>query len=178
MAQITNVTSESLQAKLRELLPSQQGFGEDLQASNVILPIIDLTETASGSILRQDLQSSINFGGATVFYANNSTETIASTGGFYRIIAGVSTKAQSSTDVDANFVINDGTTDKIIYAVKTRQNSNTPSTVINVDFVFFLRSTDTFRVTSSNINVNIRGSVRQLADITGNLINPTGFTSE
>ena len=38
MPQITPITSEALQAKIRQLLPSQIGFGEDLQAQNVIVP--------------------------------------------------------------------------------------------------------------------------------------------
>ena len=45
MAQLINLTSEALQATIRRLLPSQQGFGEDLQATNVVTPIIDLTPT-------------------------------------------------------------------------------------------------------------------------------------
>ena len=49
MAEITSVTSEALQRKVRELLPSQRGFGEDLQAQNVIVPIVDLTRSAEGS---------------------------------------------------------------------------------------------------------------------------------
>ena len=51
MAQIINITSEALQATIRRLLPSQQGFGEDLQATNVVQPIIDLTPTAEGTVL-------------------------------------------------------------------------------------------------------------------------------
>ena len=46
---ISSVTSEALQLKLRQLLPSQQGFGTDLTASNTIVPVIDLTAAAEGS---------------------------------------------------------------------------------------------------------------------------------
>ena len=73
MAQITSVTSEALQATIRRLLPSQQGFGEDLQASNVIFPIIDLTPTAEGSVLGTNLQTAIAFGSITSINANSST---------------------------------------------------------------------------------------------------------
>ena len=73
MAQITTVTSEALQATLRRLLPSQQGFGEDLQASNVITPIIDLTPSAEGSILPDYLQTALTLTDATVFASNNNT---------------------------------------------------------------------------------------------------------
>ena len=43
---ISTVTSEALQLKLRQLLPSQQGFGTDLSASDTIIPVIDLTRAA------------------------------------------------------------------------------------------------------------------------------------
>ena len=57
MAQIIPIVPESLQKKIRDLLPSQQGFGEDLQASNVILPILDVTSAASGADVGQNLQT-------------------------------------------------------------------------------------------------------------------------
>ena len=83
MAQITSVTSEALQALIRRLLPSQQGFGEDLQASNVIIPIVDLTSTAEGSALTSNLQTAINFGGATAISLSAAgSATLANVGGF------------------------------------------------------------------------------------------------
>ena len=83
--QITSVTSEALQAQLRNLLPSQEGFGTDLMAQNVIVPIIDLTRAAEGSSVPQNLQTSLAFGSQTAFSANNSTVVIANTAGFYRV---------------------------------------------------------------------------------------------
>jgi len=47
--EIITVNSEELQTQIRDLLPSQNGFGSELQASNVITPIIDLTAAAEGS---------------------------------------------------------------------------------------------------------------------------------
>jgi hypothetical protein len=44
--EIITVNSEDLQTQIRDLLPSQNGFGSELQASNVIFPIIDLTRSA------------------------------------------------------------------------------------------------------------------------------------
>ena len=57
--EIITVNSESLQTQIRDLLPSQNGFGSELQASNVITPIIDLTSAAEGTGLPQILQQSI-----------------------------------------------------------------------------------------------------------------------
>lgn len=177
MAEITSVTSEALQARIRTLLPSQIGFGEDLQASNVILPVIDLTSTAEGSILPQYLQTAINFGG-TAFDANNSTATLANTGGFYRVTAGVVATRTSTVTVSGSLQLNDGATTKKLWAVELVNTSNAGFISENVDYTIYLNSGDTLTAVSDSATVRFIGSVRQVADINGNLINPTGFTSE
>ena len=80
--QLSSVTSESLQATIRRLLPSQQGFGAELAASNVITPIIDLTPSAEGSTIPVSMQQAINFGGATSFDVSNTTTVIINNTGF------------------------------------------------------------------------------------------------
>ena len=178
MPQITPITSESLQAKIRQLLPSQIGFGEDLQAQNVIVPIVDLTQTAQGSTLPQNLQQALNFGGATDFRANNSTETVANVGGFWRIFACACMRQKPSFNVNNKSVKHDGASDKILWQQTLENSSDVLFLSNNVDFIVFLRSTDTLSVTSNSDSAFFTGSVRQVADITGNLVNPTGFTFE
>ena len=73
---ISTVTSEALQLKLRQLLPSQQGFGSDLSASDTIIPIIDLTAAAEGSDVSESLQQALAFGSITAFSENNSLSLI------------------------------------------------------------------------------------------------------
>ena len=58
--EIITVNSEALETQIRDLLPSQNGFGSELQASNVITPIIDLTAAAEGTGLRSDIQTCLN----------------------------------------------------------------------------------------------------------------------
>lgn len=178
MAQVTPITSEALQAQIRALLPSQVGFGEDLQASNVIVPIVDLTSTAEGSTLPQYLQTAINFGGATSFDANNSTATLASVGGFYRVTAGIVCKRDGSATVQGSFKMTDGSTTKILWALELRNSSGEGYVSENIDYTFFLRSGDTLTAVSDNANVRILGSIRQVADLQGILVNPVGYTSE
>ena len=57
MGQEFFINSQDLESKIRKLLPSQGGAGAgfDLSASTQIIPIIDLTESATGSNLRQDI---------------------------------------------------------------------------------------------------------------------------
>ena len=93
---ISSVTSEALQLKLRQLLPSQQGFGTDLSASDTIIPIIDLTASAEGSDVRSDLQEALAFGSVTAFSTRNTTTTVVSNTGFFRIF-GVSSGYSGGT---------------------------------------------------------------------------------
>ena len=61
MGQEYFINSQQLENKVRDLLPSQGGAGAgfDLSASTQIIPIIDVTESAEGSNLREDLQTSL-----------------------------------------------------------------------------------------------------------------------
>jgi len=179
MAQITSVVSESLQAKIRSLLPSQAGFTEDLQAQNVIVPIIDLTETASGSVLRQDLQTSLAFGSQTAFSASDETLTVAEVAGFWRLTAGAFIRTVSSGTVPRVVIqLSDGTDIKIAWELLSNVTSVAGISTANIDYTFFLRAGDKLRIYCQTANANCVGSVRQIADISGNLVNPSGFTLE
>ena len=96
--EVITVNSEELQTQIRDLLPSQNGFGSELQATNVITPIIDLTSTAEGSTLRNDLQTAIAFGSQTEFLANNSTAVVANTVGFFRVFGVASIRGTANTN--------------------------------------------------------------------------------
>ena len=76
MAEIVPVVSEALEAQVRDLLPSQRGFTEDLQASNVITPIIDLTNAAEGTTTPEILQTAMAYGSNTSFTVQNTTTTV------------------------------------------------------------------------------------------------------
>jgi len=178
MAEIVPVTSESLEATVRNLLPSQRGFGEDLQASNVITPIIDLTPTAEGSILRVDLQTALAFGSNTPFSQSNGTLTLTSTTGFFRVI-GISSIEQSALTLTNSVNLNDGATTKAIYQHTVRGSTTADSNnSVPFDIVVFIRPGDTLSVTAGGTATGIDGSFRQIADVNGNLVVPVGYTSE
>jgi hypothetical protein len=177
MAQVRQVVSETLQATIRRLLPSQQGFTEDLQASNVITPIIDLTPSAEGSGLPVDLSRALALGSQTAFDVNNTTSTLINNTGFYRVFGGVSVRGQNTLASEAFFSLTDGTTTKKIYEIGTFASSDTYGVVINVDFIVFLNTGESLTATSNNTVTSLIGSTRQVADINGNLVNPDGFTA-
>ena len=172
MAEIVPVVSEALEAQVRDLLPSQRGFGEDLQASNVITPIIDLTAAAQGTTTPELLQTALAFGSQTAFSIQNATTTLINTTGFYRVI-GTSNVPGVTPPRVTTFIMSDGLSNKNVW---THRNDGLAS--IAFDFVVFLVAGETLSGNSSGTNAYLVGSTRQIADINGNLVNPVGFTPQ
>ena len=166
MGQEFVIKSPTLEDKINQLLPSQGGQqpGVDLSASTTIIPIVDLTESAEGSNLRQDLQTALSHGNTTTYSISNTTTTIANTTGYWRIF-GI---AQITGGVEGAFFLGDGTTNKQIG--RFSGNSNGCPNVL-YDFVVFLAAGESIFITCSS-NMTLSGCVRQLADISGNLIDP------
>ena len=165
--EIITVNSEALQSQIRDLLPSQNGFGSELQASNVITPIIDLTRTAEGSSVPQNLQTAIAFGSQTAFEVSNATTTIISLSGFFRIFGNCSIVSNSAV----SFNMTDGASSKQIIKFSTNASQFAQ---IPFDFIVFLSAGDSISITSTT-NTNCNGSTRQIATGDGALINPSGF---
>jgi hypothetical protein len=178
LAQIVPVVSEALEAQIRNLLPSQRGFGEDLQASNVIIPIIDLTRAAEGSTTPELLQTALAFGSQTVFEASNSTDVIVNTAGFYRVIGQANVRDTSGSTPTATLQMSDGLTTKNVWELKLSNTSDQHLLQATFDFVFFLNTGDSLSAISSTTRAIISGSSRQIADVNGDLVNPSGFSPQ
>ncbi len=167
MGQEFVIKSTSLEDKINQLLPSQGGAqaGVDLSASTTIIPIVDLTESAEGSNLRQDLQTALSQTSCTTFDINNATDTsIVNTTGYFRVFGTVSCQ----TGGFANFELTDGTTQKRL----VNYNGFTVTAIEDsYDFIIFLSAGDSLLGTASTTAL-LRGVTRQLADINGNLTNP------
>ena len=174
--EIITVNSEALQSQIRDLLPSQNGFGSELQASNVITPIIDLTAAAEGTGLRPDLQTAIAFGSQTAFDVNNTTTVLANSPGWYRVTATLCLEALASVTQNPHLSMTDGLSVKKVWGVEwpDRQVEFYIDSKI-VDLVFFLGTGVSLSAVSDSANNSWIGSIRQIADSNGNLINPVGF---
>ena len=177
MPEIIRITSEALQATVRRLLPSQQGFGEDLAATNVITPIIDLTPTAEGTQLPPDLARSIAFGSQTAVDVGNTTTVIANVPGFYRLIGAAITKELNSGSAVVYLQLTTSLSTKTVWGMQMSSGGNDYRLSENVDFTFFLDTGESLQVLC-NANGVFTGSVRQVADRYGNVTNPNGFTFE
>jgi len=175
----SRVTDESLEKRFRDTFRSQGGaeLVDDLYAQGVIVPVVDFTAAATGQQLAQNLQTAWDFstGHNTV---NNTSTTLISNAGFWQVDLTVAFSTSGAGPENATLTITDGLTSKVIWEL----NPVAPSTDYNFgvtdgDFVVFLRSGDSLVATSSNNAVNIDIWYRQIATVSGDLVNPSGFTS-
>jgi len=174
LAQEFTIKSEAIESKINQLLPTQGGFqpGVDFSASTMVIPIVDLTETAEGSGLRQDLQSSVSHGSSTTFDFSNATNTIVSTPGYYRVQAGYTTRTRAAGSEGLTISISDGFSSKTVFGTITQAGADNEYIMDQVDLMIFLNSGDSLSIGAST-QTHIRGSTRQIADLSGNLVNPS-----
>ena len=173
--EIITVNSETLQTQIRDLLPSQNGFGSELQASNVIQPIIDLTSAAEGSTVGTNLQTALAFGSQTAFDARSGTTALANSPGFWRVVGVAVIKNASSADHLFLIQINDGVDDKTIYGAEAISTTDLQYVTVPFDLIVFLRAGDTLNIVNNASSISVQGSYRQLATGDGTLVNPNGF---
>ena len=177
MPQITTVTSEALQAQIRRLLPSQQGFGLDLEATNVITPIIDLTPSAEGSQLPLQLSEALALGSSTAFLVHNQVTAGAANPGFWRITGTSYIQTASTGDRNSKITITDGFSSVVVYDHSTFATSTGGESTASFDLTVFLEAGESFTFTAESAS-QISGSYRQIADVNGNIVNPNGFSFE
>jgi hypothetical protein len=173
--EVITVNSEALQTRVRDLLPSQNGFGSELQASNVITPIIDLTAAAEGSTVPFFQQQALAFGNITSFEITGTTTALAASAGFWRFY-GVSNVRAGNATIGNLFTITDGASTKQIWAHKFPATATVEAlTAVNYDFTVFLTAGDS--VSGRNIAGAgfLTGSYYQVAEGDGTLVNPVGF---
>jgi hypothetical protein len=169
MAQEFTIKSQSIEDKINQLLPSQGGFapGVDFSASTMVIPIVDLTETAEGSSLRLDLQTAWDFATNNTNIVNATNTVLVNTTGFYKVCTNVSCSGTGTASIN----IFDGTTSKDIKFYSFASNASR----VFEEFIIYLSAGLSLRGTSSNASTGLNVSTRQIADIAGNLTNPNLF---
>ena len=170
MAQEFTINSAAIESKINQLLPSQGGFGAgiDFSASTMVIPIVDLTESAEGSNFRQDLQRSLSLKSVTAFSATSGTTTVVNTTGYFKIIG--SYTGYTGSVANAQLQLTDGTTTKTFINYRISASGYDNQIHNNFEHDIFLEAGDSFQIVATNIQVY--GSSRQIADISGNLVNP------
>ena len=165
-----------LYARFRQDFPAQAGEGlvADLNYSDTIVPIIDMTDAAGEGVLPTDLQTAWDFttGHAKVIQA---FATPITTAGFWKVGLTATMQAGGAAK-QARIFISDGATSNEIWEWSSTINANNALTVLQDSFVIFLRSGDSLQVQSVDVDTTINIWYRQIADLNGNLINPNNFS--
>jgi len=175
MAQEFTIKSPQIEDKINQLLPSQGGAGAgvDFSASTMVVPIVNLTETAEGSALRQDLQTAFSYNTTTEFSVAFATTTVLNTTGYYRFYGTYNSRSDSTNDNIGQIILNDGTTDKVIWQGRSSDMTTiTAHSPVIFDFIVKLEAGHSVIVSSNDVETFLIGIFRQIADINGNLINP------
>ena len=173
MSQQFRIDSESLRDKLNSLLPSQArgSINVDLSGQTTIVPIVDLPETAEGSSLRQDLQTALSLISATTFDINNTTTTVINTTGYYRITGGYAIRSRAGGSENVSIELTDGITTKAVWSTIVPSGQDNNYVANQVDLIVFLPAGDSLQIGASS-QATIRGSARQIATVSGDLVNP------
>jgi len=175
--EIAQVTSNTLEAEVRSLLPSVSGFGSRLGAQNVIVPVIDLTQVAGGSALAVGLQEAWDMTTGHDAFSGTSSSTIISTPGFWKI--DLTTSLRSNGDF-FKIELTDGVDTKIIWQLTSAASGSgtTPSgNTTDGQFIAYLATGVTCIASLSDTNKKSDVWYRQVADSNGVLSNPQGFSS-
>jgi hypothetical protein len=172
MPQEFTIKSQQIEDKINQLLPSQGGFqpGVDFSASTMVIPIVDLTETAEGSSLRQDLQTAASLN-SEVYSVNNTTTTIINTTGYYQILNTFTGIPDAAAGKEGTINITDGITTKALYKLRLPATSNSTAITDTKTIIIFVQAGESITIAADN-TVIMSGSARQIADINGNLVNP------
>jgi hypothetical protein len=173
--EIITVNSEALQTQIRDLLPSQNGFGSELQASNVITPIIDLTTAAEGTTTPVDLQSCYDFGSSHNEIANTTTVIINSVGFFLvSVNVGIASPA-SGTANSASITMNDGATTKTLFKYSQSIGASDRDTFSSQEFIIWCKTGMSVSGVTNSADTILNVTTRAIADSEGKLLNPDGY---
>jgi hypothetical protein len=157
------IKSQKIEDKVNQLLPSQGGFqaGVDFSASTMVVPIVDLTETAEGGTTRQDLQSAFSLTSITEFSVTNTTTTIINTTGYFRVFGAINIGVDSTSGArQATLQMTDGTTTKNIFIGQGFGVDQALQPTL-FDVLVFVKAGDSVNIISNS------------ADVNGNLVNPS-----
>ena len=170
MAQEFTINSTAIEDKINQLLPSQGGFGAgiDFSASTMVIPIVDLTESAEGGSVRQDLQTALSFNDISSFEIQNTNTNVISTTGYWRVFGANSFNGTGRVV----FTLTDASATSKIFLDHQNQQTITGN-IVPFDFNLFLIAGDVLNITSFTANSVCRVSVKQIATLDGTLTTPS-----
>lgn len=175
------IRSEQIEAQYRRLLPAQAGneVTTDLLASDTIVPVINITGAAEGQALREDLQRAFDISSQTTALQGPGFTTWLTTAGFYQIRLVVCINP-SVAGAESTTFITDGAVSSVVFSTgpSLGGGTNVEEYVVSPEFTVFMRPGDELRTNHPSATANVTSTIayRLVADLYGNLTQPTGFT--
>lgn len=126
----------------------------------------------------KDLSRALSYDSQTTFDIGiTGTATLINTTGFYRVFGVATCRQDASSTSEAKFSMSDGLSTKDIWNMSVSPGGGGINpTALQVDFVVYLNAGESLSATCVT-NAHIIGSTRQIADVSGNIVNPAGFIS-
>jgi hypothetical protein len=172
----TPIVSPTLQQDFRTTFPSQVSSGRDLHVSDVIVPIVDFSSTATGSTLAENLNNAIDYS-ISAGAVNNTTTTIINTTGFWRVYGYVNIVGTGQAR-NCYIKMNDGTTTKNVFIFQgVNAGGIDIQTALIYDKTFYIHTNHSLILESDNNQATITYACRQIADINGTATVPLNYTA-
>ena len=149
-----------------------------MQASNVIVPVIDLTASAEGSSIGTSLQQALSFASQTSVQSISTTKTLASNAGFWKVDYQLRAASNTSFTGFSAIRLTDGLAVKNVVECQSETTTTTDINSVFGSIIVYLDAGDSILVVSSDARSPAFATARQVATTTGELINPAGFTPE
>jgi len=171
--------SEDFQRAFRNQFPSQTSTGRDLHVSDIVIPVVDFTPTASGASLPLNLRFATNNNVSNTSATSDTTADLITGTGFYNVYYSFAARAADS-DLIIRF--------KEIATGNLQQARNRVNLLTANDYNTF---TDEFQVfipagyileyafaiaTSGVARIDLYHY--QIADVNGNLTDPFGYSPQ
>lgn len=164
--------SENFQRSFRNTFPSQTSTGRDLHVSDVVIPVVDFTPTTATTSLPFELLTAQN---PNTTYTSVSSAgvivDISATAGFYKLYSGVISDASFGF---SQLFLEDTSGTQSVQFLRTSAGN----VVQKTDFLFIpldstLKSNTYAGAGASTFRLDIL--LTSIADVNGNLIQPSGY---
>ena len=171
--------SEDFQRAFRNQSPSQTQTGRDLHVSDIVIPIVDFSPTASGASIPFELRDTYN--PSASFLAFNSAQTstdLITTPGFYALRFNISYNGGAGYNPNVTFKFTDVSTgtNAVFYEKAFLDIPQFGDFSDDLKIFIPVGQKVTLTLTANGTDtVALAISSYQLADVNGNLTNPSGF---
>ena len=121
--------------------------------------------------MRLDLQTASSFA-TTLSSATNTTTDVVNTTGYFRIVGSYSMDQNGGGATDVQIFLDDGASTAVIFKQTCPAAITSGAIQGTFDLIVFLSAGKTLKIKGTGAKAIINCSSHQIADLSGNLVNP------